>query len=209
MPKAIDLSGQRFGRLTVIERDSGSTWRCLCDCGNEHFAASGSLRNGNVKSCGCLRRELARDRRKSVDLSGQRFGKLLVLHQLDREEFRGKGKFYRCRCVCGRESEVSAHSLLTGNTKSCDCGNGYGHRRKRLFTKVTGCSPLPSESVIFLDGNTTNMAAENMMAVSRKAYYQMWKNGLLTSAPELTKTAALACELSCKVIQAEKDTFHL
>lgn len=204
MPKAVDLSGQRFGRLTAIERSSGSTWRCLCDCGNEHFVASSVLRNGSVKSCGCLRRELARDRRKSVDLSGRRFGKLTVLHQLDREEFRGKGKFYRCLCDCGRESEVSAHSLLTGNTKSCGCGNGYGHRRKKLFAEVTGSVPRQSESVIFLDGDTANIAADNMMAVSRKAYSQMWKNGLLTSDPELTKTAALACELSCKTIEAEK-----
>ena len=202
--KVVDLSGQKFGRLTAIERSTGSMWRCLCDCGVEHFTSSSALKNGSVKSCGCLRRELARDRRKSVDLSGQRFGKLTVLQQLDRPEFRGKGKFYRCLCDCGRESDVSAHSLLTGNTKSCGCGNGYRHRRKKLYTEMTGGVPSSSDTVIFLDGNPANLTAQNMMSVSRQAHHQMWKNGLLTQDAELTKTAALACELDCKIYKLEK-----
>ena len=58
-----DLTGQRFGRLTVIEktdkRSSGRNvvWKCRCDCGNECEMASGSLRSGNSKSCGCLRKK--------------------------------------------------------------------------------------------------------------------------------------------------------
>ena len=56
----IDLTGQRYGMLTVIEevkdiRQSGSIiWKCLCDCGNETYASSNSLRTGNKVSCGCL-----------------------------------------------------------------------------------------------------------------------------------------------------------
>ena len=63
---ALDLTGQRFGRLTVIERahlhrlPSGQgawRWRCRCTCGNESFPISADLRNGSVRSCGCLRAE--------------------------------------------------------------------------------------------------------------------------------------------------------
>ncbi|MCK4525947.1 hypothetical protein KAW18_01145 [candidate division WOR-3 bacterium] len=59
---AIDLTGQRFNRLTVIEptekRSSKCVvWRCLCDCGNEAFVNSNNLKSGGVKSCGCLSRE--------------------------------------------------------------------------------------------------------------------------------------------------------
>lgn len=59
-----DITGQRFGRLTVIRRDGSSPgsiarWLCRCDCGNESMVASTNLghRSGNTRSCGCLRRE--------------------------------------------------------------------------------------------------------------------------------------------------------
>lgn len=60
MPKRIDLSGQRFGRLTVIERAENSKggkaqWLCKCDCGNETIVAGDKLRKKHSKSCGCLR----------------------------------------------------------------------------------------------------------------------------------------------------------
>lgn len=71
MRKAIDLTGQRFGRLTVISRvenkNNKATWRCLCDCGNEATVRSDSLRNGDTRSCGCLHNEsLEEVRNKSV-----------------------------------------------------------------------------------------------------------------------------------------------
>ena len=62
MGSFIDLSGQRFGRLIVIERvenyvsPSGNPkvrWRCKCDCGNEAIVTSENLRKGSTKSCGC------------------------------------------------------------------------------------------------------------------------------------------------------------
>lgn len=57
-----DLSGQRFGRLTVIKRaenskDGGARWLCKCDCGNEIIVKAGSLKSGNTQSCGCFERE--------------------------------------------------------------------------------------------------------------------------------------------------------
>ena len=58
----IDITGQRFGRLTVIER-AGSTqaglacWRCHCDCGNEIIVRGHDLRQGKTQSCHCWQRE--------------------------------------------------------------------------------------------------------------------------------------------------------
>lgn len=68
-PRTIDLRGQRFGRLTVIELAGKSAvgrirWRCRCDCGTQTVAHSNNLlrrKNGTV-SCGCLSRELSRAR---------------------------------------------------------------------------------------------------------------------------------------------------
>ena len=64
MGKFQDLCGQRFGRLTVIEKSPTRQgdhicWVCRCDCGNLVPLVNGSnLKNGDIKSCGCLRKEL-------------------------------------------------------------------------------------------------------------------------------------------------------
>lgn len=61
---AIDLSGQRFGKLVVIRqagvRKQNALWLCRCDCGGVHEATSGTLRGGNVRSCGCILRSRPR-----------------------------------------------------------------------------------------------------------------------------------------------------
>jgi hypothetical protein len=60
--KALDLLGQRFGRLLVIgkgptNRFNHSTWKCLCDCGMESVTETQKLRSGHSQSCGCAFRE--------------------------------------------------------------------------------------------------------------------------------------------------------
>lgn len=62
MGKFIDLTGQKFGRLTVISRAENSKhgkvrWNCKCDCENEVIRNADSLRKNNVHSCGCYRIE--------------------------------------------------------------------------------------------------------------------------------------------------------
>ena len=60
MGNFIDETGNKYNRLTVIERaptppgKDGGWWRCLCDCGNEVVVKGTLLRNNNTKSCGCL-----------------------------------------------------------------------------------------------------------------------------------------------------------
>jgi hypothetical protein len=60
----MDLKGLRFGRLVVLERESTSrnnepTWLVQCDCGETKVVLGASLRVGDTKPCGCLRREIA------------------------------------------------------------------------------------------------------------------------------------------------------
>lgn len=62
MSQLMDLIGQRFGRLVVIERminykSGNSRWLCECDCGNRKVIIGSYLKNGHTKSCGCLRRD--------------------------------------------------------------------------------------------------------------------------------------------------------
>jgi len=65
VPKRIDLTGQRFGRLVVVrptgERYHGClVWTCQCECGLQHEVSSRQLIIGKTRSCGCLRSELAK-----------------------------------------------------------------------------------------------------------------------------------------------------
>ena len=66
--KLIDLTGQKFNRLIVIQRSEHNTnqgkpkWVCQCDCGNMVEVSSSDLKSENTKSCGCLNREVARMR---------------------------------------------------------------------------------------------------------------------------------------------------
>jgi hypothetical protein len=61
-----DITGQTFGRLTVIERQPSpgrrTMWLCRCSCGGEHRTTAGNLRWGKTKSCGCLHSECGRER---------------------------------------------------------------------------------------------------------------------------------------------------
>lgn len=81
MSKLIDLTGRKFGKLTVVERVENSRngkarWRCKCDCGNEKVAGSESLRNGSTSSCGCKYFESNKGRNKTHGQTGTRLHKI-------------------------------------------------------------------------------------------------------------------------------------
>ncbi|WP_294581172.1 AP2 domain-containing protein [uncultured Thomasclavelia sp.] len=64
-----DLTGKRFGRLTVIKQNGshpkeGILWLCKCDCGNTVVVSTQNLNRGGVRSCGCLRKEMVSKRVK-------------------------------------------------------------------------------------------------------------------------------------------------
>ena len=66
MGKRIDLTGQRFGRLTAIEYVGNSKWLCKCECGNEKIVCRGHLKSGAIRSCGCYNREVAKKRMRAM-----------------------------------------------------------------------------------------------------------------------------------------------
>lgn len=121
-----DISGERFGKLIVLERiistDGVSRWKCVCDCGKETIVRAGCLQGGNTKSCGCYMLERIRES-NFEDLKSQRFGKLTVLYEDKTENKHEKEKRVRwiCLCDCGKTSSVTAKNLKNGTTKSCGC----------------------------------------------------------------------------------------
>ena len=69
MPRLIDLTGQRFGRLVVVERvensaDGRARWLCRCDCGQSKTVLGEHLKKGRTKSCGCAKSESSSKRFK-------------------------------------------------------------------------------------------------------------------------------------------------
>lgn len=62
MNNVIDITGQKFNRLLVLEfigtrTPKGAFWKCKCDCGNVVEIRGGNLKNNHTKSCGCIRTE--------------------------------------------------------------------------------------------------------------------------------------------------------
>lgn len=73
MPKLIDLTGRRFGKLTVVSRAENrhgkTVWNCECDCGGNSEVYGTHLKRGNTKSCGCLSAELTGQRNTKHGMS--------------------------------------------------------------------------------------------------------------------------------------------
>ena len=115
--QTLDLTGQRFGQLIAVrptsERRRGYiVWECKCDCGNTAFVSAINLRRGNATSCGCTKY-----RKRGKDLTGQRFGWLTAIREIDE---RKKGHImWECKCDCGNTKVVRASTLLRGATISC------------------------------------------------------------------------------------------
>lgn len=135
-----DLTGQRFGRWTVIDRapnrisKSGITrsimWHCRCDCGTEKNVGARALKTGMSTSCGCLQKERV-SQALTDDLTGQQFAHLTVMYRNGSRYPTGYGKgrkcgvraVWHCECDCGNECDAVGESLKNGDVTSCGCSN--------------------------------------------------------------------------------------
>jgi hypothetical protein len=122
--EAMNLLGQTFGQLTVVERAGSrngfALWWCRCSCGKECEKKSIALL-GKTKSCGCLRLKAISEKVKAK-LLGRRFGRLLVTtEQPSLPSRHGAKAQWLCRCDCGIEKVVPADHLTRGVTQSCGC----------------------------------------------------------------------------------------
>jgi hypothetical protein len=131
--KKIDLTGQRFGKWTVLgeceerTKDGQTQWECLCDCGNKKIVRRSNLRSGSSKSCGCM---------TSPDITGQRFGKWTVIGKTKLKDKWG-AILWDCLCECGTRKNIAGKDLKRGNTKGCmDCSTGYRDLTGERFGKL-------------------------------------------------------------------------
>lgn len=138
--KMIDITGQTFGKLTVIEcagKLDGRRyfWKCQCECGNIITKEGSVLRSGNTKSCGCgkydgLKKYNQQQTADTLIKNGTRFGKLTVIESIGyKPQYDGAKKnrmWYKCQCDCGNICETSGNSLKNGQKSSCGCISSKG-----------------------------------------------------------------------------------
>lgn len=187
MAKAIDLTGQKFNRLTVIERDTEKKdksrqawWKCKCDCGNEISVRGQSLRNGNTQSCGCYGfekrcegirksekvlehcKEMSKLQKK--DMLNFRSGKLLVIEATNLSK--NGSAIWKCKCDCGNICYVTQDCLRKGDTKSCGCIKSFGEEKISsllLDNNIYFEREKQFDTCVFLDTN-------------KKARFDFWVN---------------------------------
>lgn len=123
-----DLTGKRFGRWNVLylvedrTKKRGFIYHCKCDCGAEKDVPAETLRRGESQSCGCLQKEKAAEngRKTRIDLTGQRFGKLVAQYPIysgDKE----RHSRWVCQCDCGNIVSIDMGNLRSGKSASCGC----------------------------------------------------------------------------------------
>lgn len=120
-----DLTGQRFGKLIVVNRastkiDKGgkhrTMWECICDCGNPTVVSRDYLKRSKCPSCGC---EVIKSRVENnrVNNIGEKFGRLTIVDILwDCERAKAV-----CVCDCGNNYVGDKSDIVTGHTQSCGC----------------------------------------------------------------------------------------
>ena len=130
MGKFIDLTGQKFGDILVIEKDTQLSlkkrktyWKCKCSCGREKSIRGDNLKK--IKTCGLCQN----------DLTNQKFGRLTV--QMKGKKDKNGHQFWLCKCDCGNIVEVNGDNLRRNLTRSCGCL----HKEKihnLMFKDITG-----------------------------------------------------------------------
>ena len=122
-----DLTGQRFGELTVLEATDeriggGVVWLCRCSCGAICKVSRNNLVTGQTRSCGHAKRR---------DLTGQRFGRLVAVRPIRwRSKAHPCSVAWLCKCDCGSVAIAALANLTKGLKSSCGCiprRPGRGH----------------------------------------------------------------------------------
>ena len=125
MPAKINLIGQTFGQLKVIQeteerKNNSVVWLCQCNCGNIIKLSTKELRSDGIiqcKNCGSQRDHI---KKITENYIGVKFNKLTVVEKTDQKQKDGK-ILYKCICDCGQEVLANITDLKRGHKKSCGC----------------------------------------------------------------------------------------
>ena len=211
MPKKIDMTGWIMKEhdvpdslLTVIKEvephitsggNKQTQYLCKCNCGKEVILKSSAIRNGNTKSCGCLKKKKLAERnaKNSSVKVGNRYGKLVIIKDLGMRKQESRNKMERwslCQCDCGSAPiEVKNNMLQTGWKKSCGCLQSQGefiiekilqeneinYIKEYKFNDLKNIQPLRFDFAIF-----NNNTLQFLIEFDGKQHYTgpeaSWKN---------------------------------
>lgn len=157
---AIDITGQRFGRLVCLgfshrkaeRQGTRAVWKFICDCGKTIYTNKNDVVIGKSKSCGCLANELTQVRnvvRKKLFMHpGDRHNRWTALAFVRKEN--GE-EFWTFKCDCGNTVETRIGHVLRNKSKSCGClmremgGANRRHGRSRSSIYDTWCGIVSRE----------------------------------------------------------------
>lgn len=119
MAPKVDLTGQRFGIVSVLEKltekkGTSYLYLCKCDCGNIRKYTSNILKSG-IKSCGCQQ-----FKGRPKDITGKKKNMLTAIESTGRKS--GNGDYiWKFQCDCGNTTETTIGRFNSNHTKSCGC----------------------------------------------------------------------------------------
>lgn len=185
----LDLTGNTYGRLTVLGDDGTRTksgkvlLNCLCECGNKTYVRADHLKNGSVVSCGCLNNEKKHERFK--DLTNTETDNFKVI---DRAYTKNQRVYWNCICKhCGNQIELQSNQI----DRYSSCGCKHNRSTKERMAEIRDPESL----------KTSKPTAKSTTGVrgvyfnKRKKRYQVFINvdkrpkylGSYTSLEEATK----------------------
>lgn len=139
MGALVDLTGQKFGFLTVLERDieiqkqknsQRAHWKCQCECGKIVSRSSNALKMAKIPSCGCYNNQ---KEAHIIDIIGKKIGKLTVISRNDeyaksaKQQGKGRDTYWNCQCDCGRICIRSKSSLNVSNANKYNACCDFCH----------------------------------------------------------------------------------
>lgn len=129
MPKLIDLTGNKYGKLIVLEKAPSKNkkvmWLCQCECGTIKEIRGEHLKSGSVISCGCYHKNMVKTQLPAAahnnkkNWEGEKKGHLKILKATENRASNG-GIIWECKCDCGNIVFKSTSDLSA--IKGCHCG---------------------------------------------------------------------------------------
>ena len=130
---AIDIAGQKFGKLTAIKRcqtrDMASYWVFQCECGYTGTYERHKVMDGSRTSCDACKKIVEKPKSRTPDLVGKRYGNLTVMQKAEKSN--KAGTQWVCKCDCGAVVNHRGFDLEQGRIKKCGLCRRKVERAKR------------------------------------------------------------------------------
>ena len=168
MPKALDITNQRFGKLVAISKaasKSGKTyWLCKCDCGNEKEIQTSHLIDGRTKSCGCSKET----KKEQPVVSFRKRIKIALV-----EGFKQK-----CSC-CGLIDEPVLYDVhhLKQEEKSFGIANASTTRSRQAYAdEAKKCIMLCANCHRRVENGLLDLTNYNLISFNEELYWKSLKD---------------------------------